>query len=129
MNAESRPAKAAPEVHAGGLNSFDSTAVRRYPAQIVLTDVAETWLENLAVDLCLGRVELRQLSPALLALYTAAYEHGRTSRDLDIASLEALADRHYLRAYNSPAKIREIQQRAIDGAAAESARRFFGEAA
>ena len=105
------------------------TAVRDYPARITLTEQAETYLENLAVDLCLGRVELRQLSPALLAFYTAAYEHGRTSRDHDIANLEALADRHYLRAYNSPQKIREIHQRAIDGAAAESARRFFGEAA
>lgn len=129
MKAESRPAKAASEVHAGGLNSSDSTAVRQYPARIVLTDNAERYLENLAVDLCLGRVELRQLSPALLALYTAAYEHGRTSRDHDIANLEALADRHYLRAYNSPEKIREIHRRAMDGAAAESARRFFGEAA
>ena len=62
-------------------NRFDSnsTAVRTYPAEIVLTATAETYLENLAVDLCLGRVELRQLPPSLLALYTFAHEHGRAS--------------------------------------------------
>lgn len=73
---------------------------RSYPARIVLTDNAETWLENLAVDLCLGRVELWQLSPALLALYTVAHEHGRASRDEYVSRLERDCDRLHFLAFN-----------------------------
>ena len=113
----------------GNRATSNCPTVREYPDRITLSAEAEQYLEHLADDICLGRVNLWQFSPALLALYTVGHEHGRSSRDHEVANLEALADRHYLRAYNSPAKIREIHQRAIDGAAAESARRFFGEVA
>lgn len=76
------------------------TAVWEYPDRIVLSDEAETYLEHLAVDLCLGRVELRQLPPSLLAFYTFAHEHGRASRDEQVGRLERDCDRLHFIAYN-----------------------------
>lgn len=73
--------------------------VREYPDEITLSETAETYIENLAVDVCLARVELRQFSPALLALYTVGYEHGRASSEAvlrpRIRRLEFERDQYY----------------------------------
>jgi hypothetical protein len=86
-----------------------------YPDTIVLTPAAEEYIDRLACDLITGSVELWQLSPALLTFWTFAYEAGggvHVQRKLD--NLEARNDALYLRAYNTPQKIREIQQRRLD---------------
>lgn len=84
-------------------------------------------MSQLTIDLMVGRVELPQLSPALLQYYTFAFEDGRDSLSGSIANLQAENDKLYLRAYNSPDKIREIQQRRLDGHFAREAERFFSE--
>lgn len=87
-------------ISAGNRGTSDSTAVRSYPARIVLSDEAEQYLEHLAVDVCLGRVNLWQFSPALLALYTVGHEQGRASRDEYVRRLERDCDRLHFIAYN-----------------------------
>lgn len=66
-----------------------------YPDQITLSDVAEVYLQRLAVDLAAGVVEFRQLPPALRALHVFAYEQGRQSRQAELDRLGDEADRLY----------------------------------
>lgn len=115
------------EKHRAGAESILLPTVADLPEQIRLSDKAETALCRIAYEFGTGQLDWWQLSPGLYELVLRAWFLGRESRDGEVANLSALADRHYLRAYNSPEKIREIHRRAIDGAAAESARRFFGE--
>ena len=72
MNAESRLAKAAPEVHAGGLNSSSLHLPRRdFPAKIRLCPPADAYLDDLAAAIIRGEVGLHQLSGGLLAVVSA----------------------------------------------------------
>jgi hypothetical protein len=66
-----------------------------YPDHITLSPGAERYLERLAVDLELGNVELRQLSPALTQLYVLAFERGAASRQGELDAANADADRLY----------------------------------
>jgi hypothetical protein len=72
---KSRPAgNGTAEVLAGGLNYGNSNA---YPTTIRLSEAAESYIDQLAVDLLLGNCELWQLSPALSQFWTFAFEEGR----------------------------------------------------
>lgn len=88
------------ENQAGNRATSDSTEPRTYPDEIRVSDRAAQFIENLAVDLCLGRVELRQLPSSLLAFYTVAYQHGRSSRDEYLSRLERDCDRLHFLAFN-----------------------------
>ncbi len=109
---------------AGGLIDSNSTV---YPARIHLTPSATEYLEQLAKDLMLGRCALDQLPSCLLQFWSFGYSTGRASRQEAIDNLSAENDRLYLRAYNSPEKIREIYQRRLDGHFEREAALYYGE--
>jgi hypothetical protein len=72
------------------------TSVRNpYPESIKISLGAERYLEQLGADLLTGEVELHQLSPALLQLYTFAFEQGRASVMPALEKANADADRLY----------------------------------
>lgn len=73
-----------------------------YPAHITLSDGAERYLHQLAVDLALGTVELRQLSPALRQLYVFAFEQGAASRQPELDLVNNDADRLYAEVCRRP---------------------------
>jgi hypothetical protein len=91
----------------------------RYPQRITLSDTAEHYLSRLADDLTLGNVELSQLPPALMALWTFAYESGRQSLAPALERAESAADRYYARWANPGVKFQEWQQAQLDQAAAD----------
>ena len=68
---------------------------RIYPRKIVISSAAELFLADLASDLVLGRVELHQLSPALLDLIVVGQVDGHHARDIEVAALTYKADRYY----------------------------------
>lgn len=80
-------------------NYPDSTP---YPARIVLSAAAEKYLDRLACDLVLGRVELHQLSPALMQIHAFAFSAGRDSQQAALDRANRDADRYYCAAYNPP---------------------------
>jgi hypothetical protein len=95
---KSRPAKAAhPQLE-------DKSYSTVYPSKIVLTDAAETYIEQLAYDLVIGNVELHQLSDALLQFHAFAWNAGRNSANAVIDRLNHECDRLYMAAFN-PVKI------------------------
>jgi hypothetical protein len=57
-----------------------------YPPTIVLSDGAESYLDQLAIDLALGNVETRQLSRALSQFYWLAWACGHASHDSECAA-------------------------------------------
>jgi len=128
-NANSPAANGAAEDLADGLIYPNSTG---YSSRIHLSEAAERYLEQLGCDLMLGRCELHQLPPSLSQFWSFAFACGHrvgaASRDAEIENLEALADRLYFKAYNTPEQIREIYQRRLDGHFEREAARFFGEA-
>jgi hypothetical protein len=71
-----------------------------YPGKIVLSRAAEDYIEQLAVDLMVGRVELHQLSDALLQFHTFAWTTGRDSADAEIRRLNRECDRLWHAAFN-----------------------------
>ena len=95
MNEKSRPGERATNPNE---NSSQATT---YPRRIHLTDTAEAYIADLAVDLMLAEVELHQLSPALLEFYTYAFEAGRSvSRQDEIDRLRWERDLWYFVASN-----------------------------
>ena len=66
-----------------------------YPAKIHLSPPAESYLEQLGTDLLLGIVDLHQLPPSVLQLWTFAYEAGRASMRPALQRAEHDADRLY----------------------------------
>lgn len=86
---------------AGGLITGNSTT---YPLKITLSEAAENYIEQLATDLAVGRVELWQLSPALLQFHTFAWESGRALSHEEIGRLNYECDRLYMAAFNPPAR-------------------------
>lgn len=75
-----------------------------YPRKIILSRAAESYIEQLATDLMVGRVELHQLSDALLQFHAFAWAGGRESADAEIRRLNRECDRLYQAAF-SPIKI------------------------
>ena len=83
------------------LGSIREAPSHPYPRKIRLSDTAEEYIADLAVDLMLAEVELHQLSPALLELYTYAFEAGRSvSRQDEIDRLRWERDLWYFVASN-----------------------------
>ena len=52
-----------------------------YPERITLTKAAESYLDELATDLALGKVQTHQLSPALRSFYWLSYWAGHAYHD------------------------------------------------
>jgi len=77
----------------------------RYPENIEISEAAESYMDQLAEDLVLGRCELHQLSPALSQFYTFAWQAGRESQTATIKQLRDDCDRYYSLAFNPPPKI------------------------
>lgn len=73
-----------------------------YPAHITLSDGAERYLHQLGIDLALGSVEIRQLSPALRQLYIFAFEQGAASRQPEVDLANNDADRLYAEVCRRP---------------------------
>jgi hypothetical protein len=71
-----------------------------YPVRIVLTPNAEAYIDQLACDLITGKVELHQLSGALLQFHTFAFNLGRQSRQAEIDRLNHELDRAYVAKWN-----------------------------
>lgn len=103
-------------------------AERTYPQRIELSDTAEHYLERLAEDLISGSAGLEQLPSSLLSFYTFAYEAGRASQQPEIVRLNAVCDRLYLRAYNKPERVKEIQASRVDEGLAAYEAEFFADA-
>lgn len=99
-----------------------------YPARIRLSDTAENYLSQLAVDLTMGRCEFTQLSPALREMWVSAWVDGRLSRQPEVDNLNARADALYLQAFNPKERALEIQTR-LDRHFSGEAERFFAEVA
>lgn len=59
----------------------------------------------------------------------AGFFEGRASRDAEIIRLNELLDYWFLRATNTPAQLREIEQRQLDQNFRAVDERFFGRAA
>ncbi|AZZ52813.1 hypothetical protein [Rathayibacter festucae] len=78
----------------------------------------ETGLHQALTDVLDGRLGLHQLTPALAGFWTIAYDQGRASRQPEIDRLQAEADRLYLRANNTPEKLREVVRLRLDEGAA-----------
>jgi hypothetical protein len=97
----------------------------KYPDRITLSDTAEHYLSRLADDLALGNVELSQLPPALMALWTFAYESGRQSLAPALDRAQSDADRYYVRWANPGVKLQEWQRARLDLAAEEYWQQFL----
>lgn len=67
---------------------------------IVLSEAAETYLNQLGEDLVTGAVELWQLPPSLHQFWFFAYSEGVESRQRELDLANADADRYYMHAYN-----------------------------
>jgi hypothetical protein len=98
---ESRPAaNGAAKDLAGELISPNST---RYPERIVLSEAAESYLNQLGEDLVLGRVEYFQLPTSLRQLYWFGWLDGNDCATADrIRRLEDECDRLYRLAFDPP---------------------------
>lgn len=98
---------------------------------ITLSDTAEKYLANLADALETGSVELWQLPPSLMTLYTyaraAGVETGKQSRQPEIDRLNAENDSLYVRAFNTAAQVKQIQQNRVDEGLAAYAAEFFAD--
>jgi hypothetical protein len=99
----------------------------QYPQRITLSDTAERYLAKLGDDLMLGNVELFQLPPALMALWTFAYESGRQSLAPALERAESAADRYYVRWVNPGVKLQEWQRARLDEAAEDYWAQFLTE--
>lgn len=109
-----------------GSSPVEAVAPSPYPAQIELSEHAENYITQLAIDLDLALVELHQLPASLRSFYYLAESRGaERGRRSENDRLSPELDRLYLLAYNSTAQVQEIQQRRLDGHFEEAERRFF----
>lgn len=74
-----------------------------YPDRIALSPAAERYMQQLAIDLTAGVVELRQLPPSLTQFYVFAHQQGAASRQHEIDRANDDADRLYAEICRRPA--------------------------
>ncbi|WP_460569249.1 hypothetical protein [Humibacter soli] len=75
------------------------------------SDNAERYLNQLGIDLLLGKIELHQLPPSLMQFYEFAFEAGRQSLLPDLEKAQDQRDQFYERWLNPGRKYPELQQR------------------